>query len=246
MYYRKEMAVTYYESDVSNQLKLSGALRYMQQTSSEQLASLDQSPEALYEEGMVFLLTKSNLKIHRMPLCSEKISVGTAAVAIKGPRFIREFVIDSQKGERLISGYSLWVLTDIQNHKIMRPSAYPHQFPWQEPALEDVGDIPIPKTSQIPPGITEEKYTQSVCYSHLDINAHVNNCIYGDFVCDALPYRELVEKGLDTVAINFQKEAKWGAKLEISRVKLSDFTYKIWGNDGDTPCFEAYVVLKGE
>lgn len=245
MYYTKDMTVSYYESDINNRLKLSGALRYMQQTSSEQLAALGQSPEELYAQGMVFLLTKSNLKIHRMPWCSEKITVGTAAVAVKGPRFFREFIMDTQEGERLISGWSLWVLTDIREHKILRPSAYPHQFPWQEPQLEQsVGDIPIPKDSELPRGAPTGGYTQAVRYSHLDVNAHVNNCIYGDFVCDALPQDVLLTSQLDRVAIHFQKEAKMGSNLEISTVKVNDFTYKIGGKQGENPCFEALVELK--
>ncbi|HHY52745.1 MAG TPA: hypothetical protein GX499_05805, partial [Clostridiales bacterium] len=115
MYYRQNRTVAYYECDVNNRLKLSGALQYMQQVSSLQLASLNQSPERLYREGLVFLLVKTNLKIERMPLCSEEVSIGTAAVGTKGPRFVREFVIDSARGERLISAYSLWVLTNTAN-----------------------------------------------------------------------------------------------------------------------------------
>ncbi len=241
MYYRQERTVAYYECDVNNRLKLSGALQYMQQTSSEHLAGLNQSPEQLHRQGMVFLLVKTNLKIQRMPLCSEKVSIGTAAVGTKGPRFIREFVIDSLQGERLISAYSLWVLTDTVSHRILRPNAYPYSIGWQEPALaEKVGDIPIPKG---PFWGESTGYDLEIRYSHLDINRHVNNCIYADLLCDALPYHVVASQPIKTLALSFQQEAQQGDLLQIKSNSLSPLAWKVTGTHFRGTCFEALVEL---
>lgn len=245
MYYRKEMTAAYYDCDVNNLLKPSGILRYMQQTSSEHLQSIDMAPEKLYAENMVFLLSKTNLKIHRQPLCSEKISVGTAAVAIKGPRFIREFVMDTLDGERLVSGYSLWVLTDIANHKIMRPSAYPYPFPLEPSGLNDaIGDVPIPKEKDLSPQLPKTHAEIPVRYSHMDINAHVNNCVYADFICDALPFGQLTAKGADTLVISFQNEARYGETLALTTTQITEWEYKVTGTHGGSPCFDSFVLLK--
>ncbi len=242
MYYRQNRTVAYSQCDVNNQLKLSGALQYMQQTSSEQLAALNQSPEHLYQLGMVFLLVKTNWKIERMPFCSEEISIGTAAVGTKGPRFIREFVIDSAQGERLISAYSLWVLTDTHNHRILRPNAYPYSIAFQEPQLaEVVGDIPIPKD---PSPIAERlSYELEIRYSHLDVNRHVNNCIYGDFLCDALPYEVVAAGSIKRLALCFQQEARQGDLLQMSARPLSPLSWKVTGTHARETCFEALVEL---
>lgn len=214
----------------------------MQQTSSEQLAALNQSPEHLYQLGMVFLLVKTNWKIERMPFCSEEISIGTAAVGTKGPRFIREFVIDSAQGERLISAYSLWVLTDTHNHRILRPNAYPYSIAFQEPQLaEVVGDIPIPKD---PSPIAERlSYELEIRYSHLDVNRHVNNCIYGDFLCDALPYEVVAAGSIKRLALCFQQEARQGDLLQMSARPLSPLSWKVTGTHARGTCFEALVEL---
>lgn len=243
MYYRQERTVAYYECDVGNRLKPSGALQYMQQTSSEQLASLQQSPEQLYEQGMVFLLVKTNLKIERMPLCGERISIGTAAVDVRGPRFIREFVLDSHRGERLISAYSLWVLTDTVEHRIMRPNAYPYSLDLQESQLkETVGDIRIPKA--VPGEETGDDYELEIRYSHLDVNRHLNNCIYADLICDALPYPIVAEKQIATLALSFQQEARQGDRLQIKAAPLSPLSWKVRGIHERGSCFEALTEWK--
>jgi len=243
MFYRKKTVATSYESDANNLLRLSGMLRHMQQTSGEQLSSIGQSNEWLAGHDMAFLLTKSNTKVHRNPVCGEKIVIGTAATPPKGVKFVREFIIETPQGERLVSSYSLWVLVDIKNHKILRPSMYPHTWEWENPTLEEApGDIAIPK--QTLPGAQSWAMQRTAHYSYIDVNKHVNNSVYADFICDALPYDLLTSRGISTMAINFQKEAKHGDTLTIQTFELEESAYKIVGVNGEAPCFEAYVRLR--
>jgi len=242
MYFRKEMKAAYYDSDQNNQLKISAIMRYMQQTSSEQLAALGQSVEWMWAEGMAFILAKSNIVIYRNPVCSEVIRVGTAATRPIGPRFIREFVMENEAGERLVSCYSLWVLVDMKNRKILRPNVYPHEIDWQEPnLLEEVGDIEIPKKVDGREGFAS--FQRDIWYSHIDNNGHVNNSVYADFIADALPYEELTTHGISRLALSFQKEAMHGERLAIERHRISSNEYKVTGRKADGISFEGYVEL---
>jgi len=242
MYYRKEMSAAYADCDVRNLLKPAAMLRYMQQTSSEQLDSIGQPVGWLYERGMVFLLTASNICIHRAPVSGEALSIGTAAIPPKGVRFVREFVIDTPGGERLVSCLSHWVLVDTQNHKILRPSAYPRTIDWQEPGLDPAlcGSV-IPKGRLA--GAECRVQERTMRYSHLDINAHVNNSMYADFVCDALPFAELAGRGLSVLVLNFQKEARQGDVLRVECAQISPGEYKVTGTNAGNACFEALARL---
>lgn len=244
MHFKRSDVTAYYECDVTNKLKLSGVLRYMQQTSSLHLCSLGLPVEKLFHENLVFLLTKTNLKIHRLPVCNEGLTIGTAPTEIIGPRFIREYFIDNAEGERLVSAYSLWVLCDVSSHKILRPSAFPYDFKLHPTELcGAVGDIAIPKN--IPDDSTCTGIQIPVRYSHLDVNHHVNNCFYADFVCDALPYSELTTRGISKVALCFQAEASLGETLDIECARLSPLTYKITGAHKGERRFESYVEMNG-
>jgi len=242
MFFKVPMQVNYFDCDQNNRMKLSAVMRYMQETSSEHLEAIHVPTQKLADEHMVFLLTKSCMKIERMPQCREPILIGTAAVAIRGVRFVREFVVDTPKGERLVSAMTLWVLVDPASRRIIRPKSFPYPLPLQPSTLEDIiDDLPIPKALT-----TGEAHSDvQIRYSHLDVNAHVNNACYGDFVCDALPFEELITQGLDTVAILFQHEARRGETLQISTSALGERRYYVGGLHPDASvCFEAYASLK--
>lgn len=241
MYFTTEAKANYYDCDCNNLLKISAAMRYMQQTSSEQLEYLGFSPAKLYEEGMVFLLSKMCIKVHRMPVCTENLVVGTAPVTPRGARFVREFIIDSPAGERLLSGLSLWILVNPGTRKILRPASFPYALSFQEAALGGVvDDIAFPKQREQ----ASLSMRVPVRYSQIDVNHHVNNTVYADMVCDALPYEELTARGLETLAISFQNEAKWGDLIDISTTGLDDGEYHMVGLHGGAPCFEALARLR--
>lgn len=242
MVYTNQMKVQYYDCDVNNQLKMSGVMKYMQQTSGDQLEHLGLPYEKLHEERMVFLLSKMCIKIHRMPVSSQMLTIGTAATATKGARFVREFFIDSTaNNRRLVSAITLWMLVDPQTRRILRPKGFPYPFPFNASIVDsEIRDIPIPRLPEEGGGYLTQI---PVRYSHVDCNAHVNNSVYGDFVCDALPYDELVTRGIDTLVISFQNEAKWGDLLSMETYSLSPEKYFVFGQHNSIPCFQAVVQL---
>ena len=241
MYYQNEIKIGYTDCDEKDRMKLSAAMRCMQQSSSEHLEALNLPAARLFAENMVFLLVKMCIRVHHMPVCRQPIVVGTAPVGIRGVRFLREFTMESLAGERLLSALSLWVLADPRTHKILRPASFPYHLELHDSRLDGViGDIPMPRQL----GEGEQTRTDvQIRYSHLDVNRHVNNSFYGDFVCDALPYHALVAQGIETVAINFQNEARWGETLEITTHSLGEREYYIRGLHGASACFDAYATL---
>jgi acyl-ACP thioesterase len=240
--FTKPATANYYDCDAADLLKPAAAMRYMQQASSEHLETIGMSPVKLYEQGMVFLLSKTCMKIHRMPKTAENIIIGTAATETRGARFVREFIIESADGERLVSALTLWVLADTNAHKIIRPSNFPYPLPYVPSILNGaIDDVKIPK-----PSGTEEivKDNIQVRYSHTDVNRHVNNSVYADFACDALPYEKLVEAGLSLLVISFLNEARHGDAIEVTASSLTDKEYHVSGATAGGVSFEAYAVLK--
>lgn len=242
MHFTKLGKANYYDCDGNNLLKISAAMRYMQQTSSEHLESIDLSPVKLYHEGMVFLLTKMCIKAHRMPRVAEPLVLGTAATETRGPRYVREFSIDSADGERLISALSLWILVEPETRRILRPANFPYPLPFVPSLIGGaIDDVRFPKLLE-----TGERYESEVeiKYSHLDTNSHVNNSIYADFVCDSLPFEKFSATELDTLVIGFNNEAKRGDLLKITTSVLTGKEYYLLGRHGGGACFEALAILK--
>ena len=240
MAYSRKTTAQYYDCDCNNRLKLSAATRYMQQTSSEQLAVIDMSVEKLFAEGFVFLLSKTNARVHRMPLCSEELVIATTPVETRGPRFVREFTIESPSGERLISALTLWLLVDPGTHRILRPQAFPYPLPFTPSILDGaIEDTKILKAQEYrnPP------LEVPVLYSYIDVNGHVNNSYYTDFSLNALPYDLVTSRELDTFAVNFTAEARPGDTIHICSEKISPDSYLMSGKNGSAACFEAMATF---
>jgi acyl-ACP thioesterase len=245
MIYTGKAKALYHDCDVNNRLKISAAMRYMQQISSEQMEVWGiPAQKLLSEKNMVFVLSKTCIKINRMPAVAEPVLLGTAPTAVKGARFVREFAMDSEKGERLISAVTLWILIDTESRRILRPASFPYEMQLASSFVSgQVEDIAMPKLP-LPAPKQVERHEVDIRYSHLDCNHHVNNSVYADFICDMLPYDELITRGIDTLAIGFQHEAKFGDRLEIERCGIAAGEYYLNGKYRDTACFEALVRLK--
>lgn len=252
MYFTTRERVGYCDCDGNNLMRISTAMKFMQQTSSLEMAEHGFSIEKLFSEGITLLLSKMCIKIHRMPACSETIIVGTAPITPRGVRLIRDFIIDSPAGERLLSVFSLWILVDPRTHKILRPAAFPYDWQLRPSELTDIiGDIPFPKntSSEIASGATTITHIP-IRYSHIDLNHHVNNTIYADFACDALPYDQLSTRRLDTFALAIKNESKWGDILEVATTPTADAPlgaeYYLTATHSRSSCFEALVRFHPE
>ena len=246
MPYRKPFPVPEYNCDSGGKLKLSMVMRYMQATSGEQLDTLGYTYEYLFAENLVFLLSQTCIKIYEMPRAGQEIVVGTTATGTKGVRFLRDFIVEDTVGNRLIDAHTLWVLVDSLSRKILRPSAFSHNIPIKESLLgAGMSALAIPKVDA--PN-WDTQWNQRVGYSLIDVNHHINNSVYADFVCDSLPMEALTARGLDSVVIAFQNEARQGDMLAIQATapaaqEAAGYLVRGIKEDGSS-CFEAFAVLK--
>ena len=245
MIHTAKSKVMYHDCDVRGCLKISAAMRYMQQVSGEHLEVLGFPAEKLLHEEMVFMLSRVCIKIHRMPAAAELMTLATAPTAVQGVRFVREFSIDSERGEKLASAVTWWVLINPESRKILRPASFPYELRLQ-PSFAGyfIEDISMPKPAAAQP---HQSGSVDIRYAHLDINNHVSNSMYADFICDILPYEQFLERGIDVFSVNFQNEARWGQTLMIERhnIDAAGSDHYIRGKTQEnTTCFESFVRLR--
>ena len=242
MYFKSNKTVAYYDCDVNDNIKISAAIRLMQQTSSEHLESIRVPVQMLYQKGFAFLLTKTCLKVHHLPKATDEIVIGTAATQIKGPRFYREFTIEDSSGKHYMDALTLWILVEPETRRIIRPAECPYQLPLQESITQGaIENITLPKIGEMTPSV---EHMRPVYYSFLDVNEHMNNSYYADFVCDALPYEALVQTGIDTIVLNYQREALYGDQVSLARYDLGESQYFFSGNHDRGLCFDSMVKMK--
>ena len=173
---------------------------------------------ALQAKGQSWMLDKMSVVFDKWPKPNTDIFVTTWPADMHGLLvFNRDYHVTDKDGNLLYRAASKWVLVDIVNRKIARPS----------PELVKVVTLGIPR-EEMPPTPPPPKPTETVWSvpihvrrSDLDINRHVNHIHYIDWLFEALP-EELCSKQLARLDINYRAEALAGDVIESRAVLAKD------------------------
>ncbi len=208
--FHEDQVLCFYDCDCYERAKLSTILKYMAELAGRDYAARGFGHQALLEQGMVFLLSRSSVAIHRMPRVCEEIRVATWEQGIKGSQFFRHFELTAPSGEVLVSGTTAWLLVDPASRRILRPEVFAEFEPH---TADKLPSCELPGKLRMPEG-AEAVGRRVIRFSDLDGNGHVNNSIYADIAYDVLPagYRE---RTLGAFRINYQTEAVLGEELEL-------------------------------
>ena len=153
--------------------------------------------------------------------------------------FNRDF--DIFIGDELVGeGVSAWVVADIEDRKMLRPSS-----------IDTIAGAKVPdraKDRQLKlirePKEKEHSYPRTIRYSDLDINGHMNNTKYADVLMDVFSPEEMAGKFVSQMQLNYSQECKMGEIMDISRLISGDSCY-MDGCCGDGKRrFEATVQLQ--
>lgn len=234
------LTVPEYDCDPRLRLRASALLRYIQTVSGEHLNSIGISYERLFEEGFVFVVAATALKIHRCPMANENITVSTAPLlSDKGAHMLRETVVDSDKGERLAECQMNWALIDSHSGRLCRASDFPHELPLLQGEWEPFFD---PRKVRIKP-VCKQSTVRPVRLSDLDRNLHMNNTVYADILLDCFGEEYLASNGVDTMFIRYHLQARAGDELALGFGREGGL-FTLGATLDDKRCFEGAFSLK--
>lgn len=222
------------EADLYRRMKLSAVLRHMQDAAGRHLDSLGYSYEKLMEKHQVFLLSKMEILFEGSPMPEQEVTVRTRPHPAKGACFLRETQLEAN-GNPLIFGNAAWILADNETHRVLRPSAFDWDYPFDPAEFNsDIARKRIPE-----PENTLLLGERQIRYSDLDGNRHVNNAVYGDILCDFLPADWMSAFPLHRVSLLYEHEAFLGDRLQITGCQTGENRWYLAGTRGDERCFAA-------
>lgn len=240
----KSLRVADPECDIHNRIKLGFILRHLQEISGEHLEALGYPNEKLYEIGQGFFLSKIRLEIYRRPESGELLRWQTTPLPPAGVQFIRQNEIFDASGSLVLRSDSLWALVDLHSRRILRPSSFPGNLFFGESfGKERLSALRIHTPADMKNAPLSPVWDREIRFSDLDINRHVNNAVYADFVMDALPDGISLEKEPEELLISFHNEACLHDRLSVS---CFPETPECWYVNARTEqlCFEAFIRFK--
>ncbi len=224
--------------DKFNRIKPSAVLDLFQDAAGQHAEDLGLGFTQMINRSYLWVLTRVAFEIVLAPNRYQNVIVKTWPLEPHRLNYRREYCITDENGNLLIKGSSEWVIVHSEQRKLL---SVPHLYPFTEGfcrntmfegKLAKVADF---ETSGTP-------HIVNAGFSELDVNNHVNNTKYADYVMDALiPSADDV---IETFQIDYRKEVVQGTQLNISILKEeSNILAKGQSTSGDT-MFACKIQLK--
>ena len=181
---QEEITISSFDVGASEHLEAAALMRHFQETAARHASHLKVGFDDLRHENIFWALTHIQIEISRWPDMNETVWFETWPRGIEKLYTTRDYRVKDQSGHTIINATSAWIMVDIVRKRPVRPSARLADIPFV-PEEKALGDFPV--TIQERNEETESaKQERKVVYSDLDINSHVNNTRYVEWIMDAI------------------------------------------------------------
>ena len=199
--WEKEYCLRTSDFDRYSRLRAFTVLDLFQDAAGEHAERLGIGREALRKKGLLWVVARVKFVFAGEVGVYERVRVRTWPLPAGRASAERCYRLFRQDGSELAAGCSEWVLMDAESRRLvptqrleMRQEALCTQRVFPEERLRRVPDFPADGEGRLcRPG-----------FSALDLNGHVNNARYADFVADAVRLRP--EERLRSCQIDYRRE----------------------------------------
>ncbi|MDR2287241.1 MAG: hypothetical protein LBE04_07185 [Prevotellaceae bacterium] len=202
---RYEYQVNSYLTDIKKQLSLPALFYLLQESAIVHAETHNFGWVALSENNCFWALSRIKAQIYDYPLWKDSIFVETWS---KGPDAImayRDFEVYSAANKKMLSATSAWLMLNLETRKPQRIALMKDKFP--APYDRKALDIRLEKLPQHST-LTSDSTVNTVPYSAIDINGHVNNTLYIQWIIDSFPFDYILNHEVYDIEINYLQEAK--------------------------------------
>ncbi|KRL66443.1 acyl-[acyl-carrier-protein] thioesterase [Companilactobacillus versmoldensis] len=225
--FTEDAVFPFYLSNFTGDIKISALLDVMLLASEDQLKQEDADSVSMVDHGLGWVVTQYHMDIDKMPEVGQKLKVSTRATSYNKFFFYRYFWIDDLDGNRLVTLQSAFVLIDIKERKIVS-AAYNLKYMFGSQATNKIKLFARLKE----PTEYDAKSIQHIGYYNIDVNRHVNNTYYFDWMVDSLDIDFIAEHRIKSMDIKYDKELNLHSKPEMY-VKTDDLMTTHWIRNDD-------------
>jgi len=228
-------------ADFTGRWRPSAILEAMQDLATAHSEELGMGRALLLRRGVIWILSRTHLQMRAYPMMDGRVRVRTWPGVANRFFFPRYFVLEEPGGERLGAAAQLWLLLDVSARSVIPPAKAGLAFP-------DTSRMPapLPTPDRVIRFESGQCFTRerAALYADLDVNGHVNNARYADWVCDLLPLEVLRAHCVENLLLNYTKEVLPGPPVRCA-LTLAGPRFSMLGEsqDGARVFFEAGGTL---
>ena len=193
----------------ADRLKNSRLLAIIQEIAGEHSALLGADRSALEERKLFWAVIRHRVQITRLPQSGESIRVCTWPMPTTRTAYPRATVAYDADGNELFRGISLWILMDMSTRAMVLPG---------KSGVEVAGSLQgneLTLPGSLLPQKLPNREDRTVRFSDLDLNGHMNNCRYLEWVDDLLPAEFHRTHSPKQLLVCYLSEAREAEKMEV-------------------------------
>ena len=208
--YTTQFPVTTLHVDCFGRCKPSALLRFTQDAAEEHCLRLGTDWDAMAKKHYFWAVIRQRIQVTRYPKVGETVTVKTwpmPTTRVAYPRAAEGF---DEAGNSLFQVISLWVIVDMDSRTMVLPGKSGVDVPGTVLGTE------LKAPGGLPAGTFSHTVLRTVSFSDLDVNGHMNNTRYLDWVCDLLPSGFHQNHPLKAATVCYMTEALEGQQLQLS------------------------------
>ena len=208
--YTAEFSVTPLHADCFGRCKPSSLLRFAQDAAEGHCLLLGTDWDTMAAKNYFWAVIRQRMEITRLPQTGETVTVKTWPMPTSRVAYPRATEGFDREGNSLFKLISIWVIVDMDSRAMILPG---------KSGVEVAGTVlgtELKAPAGLPAGSFEKETFRTVSFSDLDVNGHMNNARYLDWLCDLRSAAYHKDHPMKAVTICYMSEALEGQQLRLS------------------------------
>ena len=209
--YQMKMKIPFDMSDMNGHIKLPSLILLSLQVSGSQSDQLGVSDKEILEKyNLVWIITEYDIDVIRLPRFAEEIIIETEALSYNRLFCYRRFTIYDESGQAIIQMLATFALMDRDSRKVH--SVDPEMVaPYQSEFSKKI--IRGPKYTDLDNPTSKDYHVR---FYDLDMNGHVNNSKYLDWIFEVMGADFLMNHIPQKINLKYVKEVRPGGMISSS------------------------------
>ncbi|WP_342976421.1 acyl-[acyl-carrier-protein] thioesterase [Streptococcus constellatus] len=209
--YQMKMKIPFDMADMNGHIKLPDVILLSLQVSGLQSIDLGISDKAMLEKyNLVWIITDYDIDVVRLPKFGEEMTIETEALSYNRLFCYRRFTIYDEAGNAIINMLATFVLMDRDSRKVhaVEPKIVaPYEAEFSKKLIRG------PKYPDLKELISKDYHVR---FYDLDMNGHVNNSKYLDWIFEVMGADFLMKHIPRKIHLKYVKEVRPGGQITSS------------------------------
>ena len=237
--YKEKVKITSVDVDSHLNLKMPSIFKYFQQVSSNHSEIIGVGKKDTIDKDMAWVIMRFKVVVYAYPKLNDEIIVATHPGETKKFLYPRFYEIYDRKGNLLVSASSLWLVINAETRHIVANPFGEQKFK----AESHKDDIELPNAINVNEIIMKKIEDRLVRYNDTDLNGHLNNTKYIDYILDINDREFYNNHLLKEILICYEKEIRENQIVSIYR-NDDKINQIVQGKIGEDSSFTANLVFQ--